>query len=260
MQLVLQRALRVFREEGLVAFVKSAISFGYKKTIRPYLPKTNDVYFNDVIVGEQKVLDPFIPGPTNPGPDLPLYEGPLVDAINRFVEEGDRVVEVGGGWGVGTVSAARSAGEGGHVDCYEGTISNVNCVEDTARYNNMSNRITVHHGVVGPGISLVGSKGDPSNISPSELPDSDVLILDCEGAEIEILTEMTIRPRTVIVETHGHKGAATEDVKQILEEKGYQLMNQEIASRVEKSDHPIGIGTEEESRERDNYILSFEYK
>jgi hypothetical protein len=44
--------------------------------------------------------------------------------------------------------------------------------------------------------------GDPSQlatlvVAPVELPGCDVLELDCEGAEIVILRDMTIRPRVV---------------------------------------------------------------
>jgi hypothetical protein len=44
-------------------------------------------------------------------------------------------------------------------------------------------------------------------LPPSELPPCNVLELDCEGAEVEILREMNIQPRVILVETHDHFSA-----------------------------------------------------
>jgi hypothetical protein len=38
-------------------------------------------------------------------------------------------------------------------------------------------------------------------VTPAELPECDVLELNCEGSEIGILRNMTIRPRAIAVET-----------------------------------------------------------
>ena len=58
---------------------------------------------------------------------------------------------------------------------------------------------------------------------PAEIPDCDVLEMDCEGAETSILSEMSIRPRVILVETHGCLGAPTSDVRDLLITIGYEV-------------------------------------
>ena len=50
-----------------------------------------------------------------------------------------------------------------------------------------------------------------------------MLELDCEGAEISIIANMTIRPRVILVEAHGVLGAPTADVRDLLVAKNYEV-------------------------------------
>ena len=59
-------------------------------------------------------------------------------------------------------------------------------------------------------------------VAPEALPPCDVLELDCEGAEVEILSTMTIRPRVILTETHGLYGAPTPRVVELLGKIGYR--------------------------------------
>jgi hypothetical protein len=53
---------------------------------------------------------------------------------------------------------------------------------------------------------------------------------------MEILSKMTIRPRIVLVETHGFRGAPTSEVRGIMEEIGYETKNLGIAEpRIEET-------------------------
>jgi hypothetical protein len=56
-----------------------------------------------------------------------------------------------------------------------------------------------------------------------------VLELDCEGAEVEILRELTIQPRVILVETHGLYGAPTHLVASLLEKRGYIISDRGVA-------------------------------
>ena len=49
----------------------------------------------------------------------------------------------------------------------------------------MSSRLTVKHAVVGEAIAVYGVRDQFSTlvVSPAELPECDILELDCEGAE-----------------------------------------------------------------------------
>ena len=64
---------------------------------------------------------------------------------------------------------------------------------------------------------------------PEGLPECDLLELDCEGAEVEILTRMKIQPRTILVETHGAQGAPTALSRRVLEDRGYDVSDMGFA-------------------------------
>jgi hypothetical protein len=61
-----------------------------------------------------------------------------------------------------------------------------------------------------------------------------VLELDCEGAEIDILQAMIVRPRVILVETHGLYGAPSALVTSLLEQRNYTVSPRGVAeSRVQ---------------------------
>jgi Methyltransferase FkbM domain len=93
--------------------------------------------------------------------------------------------------------------------------------------NGVEHRPTVRHAVVGVAISVYGSEESQSSavIDPADLPRCDVLELDCEGAEITILENMRIAPRSVLVETHGLHGATTGRVHKLLEDRNYDVVD-----------------------------------
>jgi hypothetical protein len=123
------------------------------------------------------------------------------------------------------VVAAKAVGETGSVVCFEGNSWNVRKVQATAARNKMSNRLKVKHAVVGEPIAVYGVSHQLSTlvVSPAELPECDMLELDCEGAEIVILRNMAIRPQVIAVETHGVYGAPTNKVKELLEKMDYAV-------------------------------------
>ena len=163
--------------------------------------------------------------------DIADYEQTLISALRSHVRLGDKVTIVGGGEGVTAVIAAMAAGETGSVVCFEGSSWGVQKIKATAARNNVSKRLRVEHAVVGEAISVYGGQDDHSKliVSPAELPECDVLELDCEGSEIGILSDMTIRPRAIAVETHGVYGAPTTMVGELLENLGYAVHEYGIA-------------------------------
>lgn len=55
--------------------------------------------------------------------------------------------------------------------------------------------------------------------------------MDCEGAEIEILENLTIRPRVILVESHGMLDAPSSEIEELLNELSYSVKSKEIADR-----------------------------
>ena len=236
-------------------FVHRVLGFVYQGVIRPWLPGRALVYAGIPVCYDQKWGDAFVPAAWLPdfgfetgSTDEPGYEVALIAALNETVNPGDKVVVVGGGVGVTAVIAANRAGPSGTVVCFEGSKQYVNHIQETARRNKVSN-IDVKHAIVSKPIAVYGKASDFGDIvAPDQLPDCDVLELDCEGAEIDILRNMVIRPRVVIVETHGAYGAPTPLVETMLRELGYTVRNLGLAEpRIEdicvEKDIQILLGT-----------------
>jgi hypothetical protein len=136
---------------------------------------------------------------------------------------------VGGGAGITATVPALQAGPTGHVHCFEGAREGVEKVRRTAAANGASEWMTVHHAVVARSISVYGTKPYHEILAPTELPQCDVLELDCEGAEVDILRELAIRPSVILVKTHGLYGASTELVSSLLQEFGYRVIERGVA-------------------------------
>jgi hypothetical protein len=216
------------------ALMKRIAGYLYRRTIRKLLPTIAEVKYSGISISrERKFGDSRMPAFLVPHPleDIAGYEQTLIGALQSEIRVGDRVTVVGGGEGVTAVIAAQAVGETGSVVCFEGSGWGVRKVKGTAVRNKMSRRLTVKHAVVGEAIDVYGDAGQLATlvVAPAELPESDVLELDCEGAEIVILQNMTIRPRVIAVETHGFRGAPTGVVKALLEELGYAVQDLGIA-------------------------------
>jgi len=154
--------------------------------------------------------------------------------LERLVEEGDRVKVVGGGCGVtATVAALAGARE---VEVAEAARQRVKQCRRTAALHDVDDRINVWHNVVGEAIDVWGSQiGAP--ISPAWVNNCDVLEMDCEGAELSLLDELTPKraplPRVIIVETHGQLGSPTAEVREKLEDMGYRIDKQQWEKKQE---------------------------
>lgn len=220
----LEKAVRICREEGPVRLAKRSIQFGYDNFIRPLFPK-RVVSYNGVPVRASRIGDNIIPWHAT---NIPNYEDALICGVRRYIESGDTVVIIGGGWGVSTVVAAEQTGKRGRVITYEGGEETVEKVRETVQLNDLD-RVSVQHAIVGQAISLRDDEGEAKAVSPSELPDCDVLVLDCEGAETGILEQMEIRPRNIVVETHGIYDASEADVREKLSSAGYDTVENRVA-------------------------------
>jgi hypothetical protein len=155
-------------------------------------------------------------------------EAHLVNHIREFVKYGDDVVIVGGGSGVSTVWEARRVGDAGTVTVFEGGEDTADQCRETAILNGVDHLVNVRHAVVGPAIEMRGIVGDADHVPPDELPTCDVLEMDCDGAEMNILKYMTIRPERIIVETHGMLGTPPAEVRASLHDLGYEVIREDI--------------------------------
>jgi hypothetical protein len=214
---------KIYRNGGAGAVAWRGFSAAYKKGLRPLLPRTTPIRYAGLFIGHRKLGDAIAPYLFCPPPfcDIPDYEDALIQGLNRHVRIGDRVTVIGGGFGVTCAVAARLSKS--KVLCYEGDLAGVRGTQKTAELNGVE--VETIHAIVGSNIGVFGNKHATTVVAPSELPECDVLELDCEGAEVQILSEMKIKPRAVVVETHGVFGAPTDKVHAILESRGYRVEN-----------------------------------
>lgn len=225
-----KRAARIRRERGFIGLIKKTIPFFYNRLIWPLLPKGDPRRFNKIPVAHtrHRWLDSVVPWPT-PSQDHPEYEAPLIESLRQKVTPGDDIVVIGGGHGVSTVVAASLAGKEGSVTVYEGSDERIEAMGKTFDENGVSAQIKVVQAVVGNfsdhAEAIYGKASNADMVSPEELPECDILELDCEGAEQYILDNITIRPRVIIVETHDFLNAPTNETANRLMENGYDIID-----------------------------------
>jgi hypothetical protein len=165
------------------------------------------------------------------------YEAGLCKSIRNYVSSGDTVVIVGGGLGVSSIVAANYVGTDGVVHTYEASDTQYNKINATVSHNKADDRINLNHSYVSEvnkaSVKKYGSSGNATFVPAKDLPNCNVLELDCEGAEINILESMTIRPEIIVVETHGHLGSIKPDIKEILNELEYEIIEEEAENENE---------------------------
>ncbi len=163
------RAWNVYRRGGLLSLLRAIdariserMASEYRDRVRPRMPLAGHAVWNGVLVAEaRRRFDSIVPPNWKPvlSGDDPTYEGTLVAGLNEHVAAGDRVVVVGGGFGVTVVAAARRAGAGGHVTCFEAAQERIADLQTALRLNRPPAPVSVEHAIVAEAISLFGSAG-----------------------------------------------------------------------------------------------------
>lgn len=195
--------------------VKELIKPVHYRFVRPYLPRKIGI-LNDVPAKHPRLTDTK--------EVYPEYEAELVTAMERKVEPTDDVTIIGAGFGVSSVYAANLATQG-RIRSYEAGIERLSCATDTLRYNGIEDEVNLKHAIVGKPVAIKGNESNASVVPPEELPPTDVLVMDCEGSEVDIIERMEIRPRVVIVETHGCFDVPTKASVEALRNSDYEIVS-----------------------------------
>jgi len=193
-----------------------AVQFLYDALLRSRLSSKIGV-MNGVAVRNRKLLDRT--------DENWAHKSGMVEQIDAVVQPGDRVVEVGSGFGVLTVRAARATTRSGQVHGYEAAADRISQGRETLRLNDVDGFASVDHAIVGAPGDVFGDPGGAEQIGISELPSFDVLVADCDGGEravLESLTEETA-PRGAVIESHGMHGSSTKWVRGRIEELGLRV-------------------------------------
>lgn len=230
---MISKGIRTIRAEGFKHAFKIAIRTLYNNTIRPHLPRRVAEYNGVTVQTDEPVGAPLVSWPPSFG-NIPLYESGLCDAIREHADYGDVVTIVGGGYGASTVIAARQVGSTGLVHTYEASEEFISLCRGTVELNSVDNWVTVHGKTVGEPGNLYGEDAEPAPVvHPDDLPTSDVMAIDAEGAEQTILRAMEERPKTLIVESHGQFDSPSDELRELLEKMGYTIDNEVFAEERE---------------------------
>jgi len=218
---------QIRRREGWKSLIIRSCGFAYRNSIRKLLPINGNAVWNGVempqqIANPRRWFDDYLPTPFHYSIQK-TAEGGECNAHRKYTRTGDKVVIIGGGRGVSSVVSAQQVGDSGSVDIFEGSIEYAEVVRETCRKNNVYDNCVVHEEIVGPKKNIYG-KGEKSR-NPRELPECDILEMDCEGAEKEILEQIKIRPRILIVEVHpiNFEDEPIDVVFNIIEALGYNI-------------------------------------
>lgn len=194
------------------------ISGIYQNTIRSRLPRKLGSY-NGVVARKPRLLD---------DDTYPDHKAPYMQYIREYVEEGQTVVEVGGGFGIGTVAIAEAVGDDGNVITYEPAHDMRLRLRETLRLNGVANHdIDIRGEVVGPAIDVWDDGDVETDVPAGELPACDVLVLDCEGSEAAIIDDLGCGPDVVIVEAHRLNGTEPHGLTDRLRQQGFEIASQE---------------------------------
>ena len=218
MKALLNSFTLAYRCSGILGAFYRIFGTLWELYIRPRLPPSsiNLTKLNGKTVpyDNSKLLDEYI--------GIPNYEWKLICGMKSTIQKGDTVLIVGGGNGVSTLYARDLVGKNGSVFAYEGADRRAQRMKDHFHRRPISN-VKINHRVVSKAESLAGSAEGTEILSPKDLPQSDIVVLDCEGAEKSIVPDLSFRPRGMVIETHGIFGAPPADMKNMLTDHEYEI-------------------------------------
>lgn len=189
----------------------------YDRFVRPLLPLVSCNLSGVTVRGPARLFES--------NREYPQYKQCLCDAIRTHVSDGDLVNIVGGGLGVSAVLAAR---QGGDVFVYEASAHQHDMIQQTLGLNEHTDDVDVINAVIG----AYGNDaqyhtefdGDAPQLAPTTVDDCDVLVLNCDGVEALIISEMSPTPTTIIVEYHAYQQSPRSRIESLLEHTGYDIV------------------------------------
>jgi hypothetical protein len=143
-------------------------------------------------------------------------------------KEDDTILAVGVGSGISLIhNCKKDRGPGSFIGI-DGSKDQIELAKNNARLNELDfSKFKLIEGFVGNPTNIYGSDNQiTTKIIDINHMDFDILELDCEGAEIEILQNLTARPRHIIVEMHPmYRDIDIDDFLEMMNSKGYVIAN-----------------------------------
>lgn len=196
----------------------------YNRTIRPLTPR-KEIPISNVpgdATGIGRMLDIS---------DSIEIKPNAIQQIRKYVDLGDSVVEVATGEGF---FAAVCLTEGAYVQTFEPQQSRIDRAKNYHHKLGFTDNIEYNHALIEsthknfPGISAA------EELSARVLPSADVLLLDCEGAELDILKQLESSYDRILVECHSDLGANPERITHLLTGSGYEVVESVPVGKLRK--------------------------
>lgn len=227
---ILHRAWSKYCDDGLVPLFKVGvpiISNTFLNSVRAVTPPERYAIWNGVkvppeVAPQYRTIDKYF---TLVQTDYKQSEGGEVESHKEFTQSGDTVVIIGGGRGVTTVHAIQESSPNGHVIVYEASEKYSKIINEVIELNNVEGSWEIRNTLVGIDIKVYDDSVHHESIHPQELPECDVLEMDCEGAELNILENMDILPRVIIMEVHPQRYQRAPEAIEKLTDLGYDIMS-----------------------------------
>lgn len=229
-----KRVRNILHEDGLKEFfsIMRYLKYSTCHTIRNlFSPSTEYSIYNskEVFTGinEKKLrpVDKYF-GELSPS-IVPKAKEANINAIVDNVKSNDNVTIIGGGYGLNALYIAEQVGKDGSMKIFEADSNKIELLKKTLDYHSISTEYNIKHGIVGKGYRIMGDGIEGSVIEPEQLQECDVLEMDCEGAELEIIKNMQIRPNLLIIEQHPQLDmspySSSDLIPNILKHMGYSV-------------------------------------
>jgi hypothetical protein len=170
----------------------------------------------------------FLKNITFGDPTIYKYELGILLSHDNIYREEDVILAVGLGNGVSLIHNCKKNRNTNSFIGIDGSLEQIEISKANAKLNGVeSSKFTLIEGYVGDPYNIYGKKNEQSTkkIDINEFK-FDVLELDCEGSEIEILSNLIVRPRHIIVEMHPmYRDIDIDDFLQSMNNKGYKIAN-----------------------------------
>lgn len=210
------------KKNGLLDLLHQLVGDIYVKSIRKMLPTEKQTYdFKSSSYVSVKKFDQYTPKKFKP------YDNDKKRVYRHFhqniTKNGDEVIIIGGGYGISAYYASQAVGKSGNVILYEASDSQVEILNKMLDDRGIGDICSITHGLVGKDFNVYGEDKNYQVISVGDLPNCDVLELDCEGAELKIIDDLEILPREIICEVHAQYIDNPENVVEKIRGLGYAI-------------------------------------
>lgn len=161
--------------------------------------------------------------------DYTIYRDELgiLLAHDDIYSQNDIILAVGVGSGISLIHNCKKPRVNNAFIAIEGSREQIDLAIENSRLNNVDcSKFKLIEGYVGNQNHVYGHQNQKtSNMIDINQFEFDVLELDCEGSEIEILYDLKIKPRHIIVEMHPmFRAIKIDDFLEEMKKKGYKLL------------------------------------